>query len=69
MLLHMFYYGEFFVWTSHCQVAYESSILCECIGSNMHVLGGLHQSSWIFMGYMLEFELSLFSNLGIFFVI
>ncbi len=42
-----FYYEEFLVWTSHCQVAYRSSILCKCIGSNMHVLSGLQNENWM----------------------
>jgi hypothetical protein len=44
----MFFYNEkFLVWTSHCQVAYQSSILCKCIGSNMHVLSGLQNENWM----------------------
>jgi hypothetical protein len=40
-----FFLCIFFHMSNHCQVAYQSLILCWCICSDMHGLGGLQSAN------------------------
>lgn len=80
-----FHYANFLVWANHYQVAWQGSILCRCIGGNMHGLEGFakwksngksHLKAIILMSFLLiqnwifvGYYLAIFCHLSILFFI